>query len=191
MLLLSSILGSFVFGAAAGTAVFLWNPPIAMLPPLLFLIWIVWMDLRTPIADVRELDALADVTVGGAGSLRDLLPPSVGVYRLHSAGRHGSHRPPDFQHWAERLPAQWRVVVLCFNASVRIDENAAHGLRDGIGTLRRKRRRLVVAGITPSQYAAFERFGVFRALSRDDAWSDVDFALARAVSLAAADPSTE
>jgi uncharacterized membrane protein YoaK (UPF0700 family) len=189
VLLLSSILGSFVFGAAAGTAVFLWNPPIAMLPPLLFLIWIVWVDLRTPIADVRELDALADVTVGGAGPLRDLLPPTVGVYRLHSAGQHGSNRPPDFQHWAERLPAQWRVVVLCFNASVRIDENAAHGLRDGIGTLRRKRRRLVVAGITPSQYAAFERFGVFRALSRDDAWSDVDFALARAVSLAAADPS--
>jgi hypothetical protein len=145
------------------------------------------VDLRTPIADVRELDALADVTVGGAGSLRELLPPSVGVYRLHSAGRHASHRPPDFLHWAERLPGRWRIVVLCLSASVRIDENAARGLRDGIGTLRRDGRRLVIAGLTPLHYAAFERFGVFRDIHRDDAWSDVEFALARAVSLAGAE----
>jgi uncharacterized membrane protein YoaK (UPF0700 family) len=191
VLLLLTILGSFVFGAAVGTAVFLWDSPIAMLPPFLFLMWIVWVDLRTPIADVRELDALADVTVGGAGSLRELLPPSVGVYRLHSAGRHASHRPPDFLHWAERLPGRWRIVVLCFSASVRIDENAARGLRDGIGTLRRDGRRLVIAGITPLHYAAFERFGVFRDLQRDDAWSDVEFALARAVSLAGADPFSQ
>ncbi len=184
VLLLVGIFGSFVLGAAVGTAVFHVDSSVALLPPLLFLGWIVWVDLRTPIADVRELDALADVAVAGTGSLRDLLPPSVGVYRLHSVGRHGAHRPPDFQHWAERLPERWRIVVLCLNASVRIDENAAYGLRDGVGALRRKGRRLVVAGISREQYAAFERFGLFRTVSREDVWADVEFALARAVSLA-------
>lgn len=190
VLLLVSIFGSFVLGAAIGTALFHEDAPLVLLPPLLFLGWIIWVDLRTPIADVRELDALADVTVAGAGSLRELLPPSVGVYRLHSIGRHGAHRPPDFQHWVERLPERWRVVVLCFNSSVRVDENAAHGLRDGIGALRHNGRRLVIGGISREHYAAFERFGVFRVLTRDDVWSDVDFALARAVALAASGPAT-
>jgi len=188
VLLLVGIFGSFVLGAAVGTAVFHVDSSVALLPPLLFLGWIVWVDLRTPIADVRELDALADVAVAGTGSLRELLPPSVGVYRLHSVGRHGAHRPPDFQHWAERLPERRRIVVLCFNASVRIDENAAHGLRDGVSALRRKGRRLVVAGVSREQYAAFERFGLFRTVSREDVWADVEFALARAVSLASLEP---
>jgi len=190
VLLLVSIFGSFVLGAAIGTALFHEDAPIVLLPPVLFLGCIIWIDMRKPIADVRELDALADVTVSGAGSLRELLPPGVGVYRLHAVGRHGAHRSPDFQHWVERLPERWRVVVLCFNASVRVDENAAHGLRAAVGALHRNGRRLVVAGITREHYAAFERFGVFRTLTRDDVWSDVDFALARAVALVASGSPT-
>ena len=184
ILLLLSIFGSFVVGAAAGAAAFHWNPAYALYAPILFLLWIVWVDLRTPIADVRELDPLADVAVAGAGSLRELLPPSVGVYRLHSAGRHGAHRPPDFQHWVERLPRTWRVVVLCFNPTVTIDDNSAHGLVESVKVLRKDGRRLVVAGVSQAQYAAFERHGVFRTLAHDDVWPDVEFALARAVSLA-------
>lgn len=187
LLLLASIFGSFVFGAAMGTWLFHVNASLVMLPPLLFLAWIVWVDLRSPIADVRELDALADVAVAGAGSLRDLLPPSVGVYRLHSVGRHGGHRAPDFQHWVERVPERWRIVVLCLNPSVHIDENAAHGLRDAVAMLGRRSRRLVIAGITREHYAAFERLGVFRSIPRDDVWADVEFALARAVALADSD----
>ncbi len=186
VLLLLAIFGSFVFGAAAGAFAYYWNPSVAMVPPLVFLSFIVWMDVRSPIADVRELDALADVS----GPLREMLPPSVGVYRLHSGGRGDSHRSPDFLQWAERLPVTWRVVVLCFNPRVRFGEDAAQGLIAAAEKLERDGRHLVVAGISRSQYSAFERFGVFRTLSRDDAWSDVEFALARAVSLAAAEPSS-
>lgn len=188
ILLLLSIFGSFVLGAAAGAAVYYWDAPVSMLPPIVFLLFMVWVDVRSPIADVRELDALADVSV--SGTLRELLPATVGVYRLHSAGRHGAHRSPDFLHWAERLPARWRVVVLCFNPLVRIDEDAAHGLTTGIEMLRKDGRHLVAAGISRAQYAAFERFGVFRVMSRDDAWSDVEFALARAATLAAAETAS-
>ena len=184
VLLLVSIFASFVFGAAIGAWVFHRNASLVMLPPLAFLTWIVWVDLRSPIADVRELDALADVAVAGAGSLRELLPPSVGVYRVHAVGRHGTHRAPDFQHWIERVPERWRIVVLCFNPSVRIDENSAHGLREAVASLRRRGRQLVIAGITREHYVAFERLGVFRAIARDLVWADVEFALARAVALA-------
>lgn len=185
VLLLLSIFGSFVFGAAIGTAAFHWNPSLAMLVPVVFLGWIVLMDVRSPIADVRELDALADLAVAGTSSLRDWLPPTVGVYRLHAAGRRGGNRAPDFQLWVERLPRRWRIVVLCFHASVLIDEDAAAGLREAAQSLGRDGGRLIVASLTPAQFAAFERFGVFRAIPRDDVWPDVEFALARAVSLAA------
>jgi anti-anti-sigma regulatory factor len=114
----------------------------------------------------------------------------VGVFRLASEGRNGrrggGHRAPDFEHWAETVPANWRIVVLCFHGGVHVDENAVHGLRAGVLRLRREGRSLVLAGVSPSQYAAFEKFGAFRVLSRDDVWSDIEFALARAASLAEA-----
>ena len=75
--LLASIVGSFLFGAAAGAMAFTHLPQFAMLAPVCFLLWITWVDYRKPIADVRELDPLADpdMTQYG-GHLKNLLPPS-------------------------------------------------------------------------------------------------------------------
>lgn len=182
--LLVSIFGSFTFGAGIGAAGFYWDASKAMLVPVAFMLWIVWVDVRSPIADVQELASLESITMEGSGSLRELLPKDVGVFRLTSGDRSGSHRAPDFAQWAETLPAEWRIVVLCFHGEVVVDENAVHGLREAVTRLRRDGRSLVLAGIAPPQYAALEKFGAFRVLSRDDVWSDVEFALARAASLA-------
>jgi anti-anti-sigma regulatory factor len=184
ILLLLSISVSFVLGAAFGALAFHWNPSASMLAPVAFLGWIVWVDLRTPIADVREIDAFDDPSLTAAGIVRELLPPEVALYRLHHAGRHGAHRAPDFHLWTERLPAGKRVLVLSLSPATRIDENAAMDLREGAESLRRAGRRLVVGGVTPAQYAAFERHGVLRTLAREDVFPDLEFALARAVSLA-------
>lgn len=202
LVLLVSIFGSFTFGAAIGAAGFYWDASKAMLLPVAFLLWIVWVDVRSPIADVQELASLDSITMEGCGSLRELLSKDVGVYRLtpggetgeakiaaqRNGGRAGRHRAPDFVQWAESVPTEWRVIVLCFHGDVIMDENAVHGLREAVLRLRRSGRSLVLAGVTPGHYAAFEKFGAFRVLSRDDVWADAEFALARAASLSETSP---
>lgn len=185
ILLLLSVSASFVCGAALGALAFHWDPSVSMLAPVAFLGWIVWVDLRTPIADVREIDPIDDPALAAAGIVRELLPPEIAVFRLHHAGRHGSHRAPDFHLWAERLPASKRVLILALSPATRIDENAAMDLRSGAEALRRSGRRLVVGGITPAQFSAFERYGVLRVLSQENVCPDLEFAMARAMSLVA------
>lgn len=185
LLLLVSIFGSFLFGAAVGTFLFLWSPPLSMLPPVVFLGWILIVDVRSPIADVRELDALSDSGLSAAGLVRDLLPPDVGIFRLHCAGKRRSHQAPDFVVWVERLPTSKRVLVLNLSPLIHLDEDASQNLREGAELLRRSGRRLVIGGVTPPQYQALERHGVLRGISSDDVWPDLEFALARAASLAA------
>ena len=183
LLLLLSIGGSFLFGAFIGAEAFRWNPSAAMTLPVAFLAWIVWIDLRTPIADVRELDALDDPSLNAAGIVRELLPKGIAIYRLHHAGRHGAHRAPDFHLWTERLAAGKRVLVLSLSPATDIDEDAALDLKSGIEFLGSTGRRLVIGGLSRAQYHALERHGVLEALAADDVCPDLEFALARAVSL--------
>src|SRR5690606_5678341 len=97
--LLASIFGSFAFGACIGTLVGSWDHGLAMLPPVLFVLWICYVDRVTPIADVREIDQLADPEFTDAGLVRTLLPPELGIYRLwcHHDGK--QHRSPNFSAW--------------------------------------------------------------------------------------------
>lgn len=55
LLLLASLLGSFVLGGAMGTGAFLWIPRASMLPPILLLGWIILQDLRRPIAELEAV----------------------------------------------------------------------------------------------------------------------------------------
>jgi uncharacterized membrane protein YoaK (UPF0700 family) len=52
LLLLSSILGSFVFGSACGALGFGRAAHWSMLPPVLLLVWILIVDLRAPIGEI-------------------------------------------------------------------------------------------------------------------------------------------
>ena len=72
--LLASIFGSFLFGASIGTAAYLKWGEVAMAFPVLFLCWIILVDWRKPIADVREIDLLGDPELKLLGILKPLLP---------------------------------------------------------------------------------------------------------------------
>src|SRR5262249_5794395 len=97
--LLASIVGSFTFGVLVGTLAFEHLPNEAMLAPVGFLLWMIWVDYRKPIADVRELDLTRDpeMTTQFGDSLKTLLPPELGVYRLTHHRKTVQHHAPDFQ----------------------------------------------------------------------------------------------
>ena len=185
--LLASIFGSFLFGVVAGTLAFAYFPRLAMLAPVAFLLWITYVDYRKPIADVRELDLLRDpeMTAQYGGNIRDMLPPGLGIYRLTHHRKGVPHHAPDFQHWVDRLPEHWRVVILAVSPLTHFDVDAVLDLSAAVQKLRQRRRDLVICGITRQQYKALNAGGLPDQLGEENFATDMDFAIARAMNIAA------
>lgn len=181
--LLASIWGSFLLGCVMGTVVYHRLPNIVLIPPVLFVLWILFMDWWQPIADVREIDLLSDPEFKFAGLVHDLLPPSVGIYRL-SASRHSANtRAPNFEFWVDMLPDRWRVLILVLSPTIAIDENAASNLAQAVQRLHENGRRLILCGITPRQYATLDKAGVVAQLGWENVSSDVELAISRALEI--------
>jgi uncharacterized membrane protein YoaK (UPF0700 family) len=181
--LLGSIVGSFTFGVFAGALAFAHLPRFAMLAPVCFLLWITCVDYRKPIADVRELDLLADPEMSHYGSgVKELLPPGLGIYRL-THHRRVPHHAPDFQLWVDRLPHHWRVVILAVSPLTHFDAEAALDLAAAVRTLRARHRDLVVCGVTRPQFKALHTNGLTALLGLDNFAPDLDLAIARGINL--------
>jgi len=183
LLLLASILGSFLLGATLGTLVFLRWPTIAMAPPVMFLLFIIWMDRRRPIADVRELDLLTDPDFKVDNIVKAMLPADMGFYRFtfHHGADH--RRAPDFQAWAERLPEHWRVVILAVSPLTRFDTNAVMNLEAALKKLHGEGKTLILGGVTPAQVKALDALGVARMMDVSNLCPDLEFAIARGMGL--------
>lgn len=177
LLLLASILGSFALGAGLGTAVFAGAPRVAMVPPVLFLAWIVYQDVVRPIAEIE-----ASELVGGLG---DGLDDRLGVFHLRrDATRQGKvHRMPNLLAWAERLPESVEVVILDLGEVTAIDANSALELRAVLRDARAHRRSLIVAGLTHEQVEALRRAGAGEALDPSQVCPDLELAIARGLTL--------
>lgn len=180
--LLGSIFGSFIFGTVMGVLAYLHLPSIALLPPVLFLLWIILMDWRKPIADVRELDLLSDPELKLHGIMHSLLPPEMGLYRLSHHRADQSHHPPDFHHWAEHIPQRWRVIVLAVSPLTYFNDNSAADLCDVMKRLSDAGRELIVSGITPKQFKILSRAGV-ESVEVENFCPDLEFAIARGITL--------
>ena len=124
VMLLASIIGSFLFGASAGTFVFLHFPGLSLLAPVSFLCWISFIDWRMPIAGVRELDLMGDSELKLLGIMKSLLPPELGIWRVSCRQDHIWHKAPDFAQWAEKIPARWRVIILALSPLTRFEPNS-------------------------------------------------------------------
>ncbi|HEX8916379.1 MAG TPA: DUF1275 family protein [Humisphaera sp.] len=182
LLLLASIVGSFLFGASAGTLAFYRAPSVALAAPVLFLLWICWVDWRKPIADVRELDPTADPDHGGAID-KSMLPDGVGLYRLAHHRRDHAHHAPDFAAWMDRLPKHWRVVILAVSPMTHFDKDSALDLAAAVQRLRSRRRDLILVGVKPVQYKALMRGGLIDVLGPQNVAADLEFAVARAMNV--------
>jgi hypothetical protein len=150
---------------------------------VLFLLWIIFVDWWRPIADVHELDLFSDPELKMFGIVKALLPAELALYRLSHHRADADHRPPNFEHWIDRLPARARVIVLALSPFTRLDSNAILDLHQAIQRLRREHRRLVVAGVKPAQYKLLDAHGVADLLAVEDFCPDLEFAIARGIEL--------
>ena len=177
--LLASIVGSFLFGVVAGTLAWAYLPDYALVAPVAFLLWIIIVDWRKPIADVRELDLLSDPDLAGYADLRALLPPELGIYRLTHHRRDAVHHAPDFQQWVERLPRHWRVVILAVSPLTHFDNEEALDLLAAVQKLRAAHKDLVVCGVNRPQFAVMRDAGLAGVLGVENFCPDLDIAIAR------------
>jgi uncharacterized membrane protein YoaK (UPF0700 family) len=181
--LLATILGSFLFGAIIGMAIFLKVPTIAMIVPISFLVWMIYVDWSAPIADVREIDLFGDHELKFHGIVKSLLPPELGIWRIFCKRNGKWHKPPDFEHWVEIMPPQWRVIILSLSPLTRLDSNAMMSLAAATKKLRDNRRRLILAGVTATHYRAITDSEAGRLIESENLCPDLEFAIARGIDL--------
>lgn len=174
LVLLLSIIGSFAVGAGLGTLIFERFPRPAMIPPVLFLLWLIYQDIRRPIAEI-EPDELE--TVGE--NLH--LPESLAVYRLRKDRRRRgvTQRLPDLLAWADQLPDQARVVILDLGDVHVLDADSAGELRAAVTRLSYQHRTLIISGVTFDQVTQLHRAGGGERLAAQSVCSDLDLAIAR------------
>lgn len=175
--LLLSIFVSFIFGAALAALFYDHARLFAVYPPVLFLLWIIYVDSTRPIAEIES--------VGGPSAGEEALPPELAVFHVRRDTRRKgrTHRLPNLLTWADRLPDAVRVVVLDLDHVAVLDDNAAMELRAAINHLGQSNRKLVLAGVTAEQYTQLERLGVVALLDPLSINADFDLAVARGLSL--------
>lgn len=164
--LYGSIIGSFLFGVVAGTWTYLHLPLIAMLFPIAFLGWIIIMDTRQPIAQLREKDSTPD--------------DPITVYELINPQGGRPHRAPNFQRWALSQTTHKPVVVLVVNPLVHLDTNAALDLHYAAEVIKKSRSRLVIANLTRAQHLRLQQSKLDLLLGKGCLHEDVAGAMAQA-----------
>lgn len=175
VLLLASIICSFALGAGLGTVGFRHLPRLCMFPPVLFLLWIIYQDVRRPIAELEESDLVSEFGLN--------LPESIVVYSLHGKmkGRDGRRmgRMPNLLAWADRLPVHTRVVILDIGHDTLLDANAAMELRALVARLEAMGLKLVLSGIDQTRFEELKRAGAGRRIDVESVSPDLELAIAR------------
>lgn len=161
-----SIVGSFLFGVVVGTWNYLHMPIVAMVFPIVFLGWLIFMDRRQPIAQLREMENASD----NGTTVYELINPQ--------AGR--PHRAPNFQRWASSQTSHKPVVVLVLNPLVHLDTNAALDLHLAAQIIKTSRRKLVIANLTRDQHLRLQQNKLDLLLGKNSLHEDLDGAMAQA-----------
>ncbi len=174
--LLASILGSFAFGAVLGTLCFDYARTVSMVPPVLFLGWIIFKDTSRPIADL-DPDELVARSVGID------LPASVAVFALKCRGSRlgGVHRLPNMHAWIDRLDPAVDAIVIDLSAADDIDLDGATELRSVAERLHRSRRTLVLTGVNAKRFESLRVSGLLKVMPFGSVVGDLDLALAYAL----------
>lgn len=175
---LASIFLSFVLGATLGALLDAWAPRFAMFPPVLFLAWTIYQDTARPIAEIEPSEL---VRLGGLD-----LPIGIAVLHMRpDQRRSGVQRLPGFETWYDRLDASTRVVILDLSDISRLSANSIIELRATAGYLRRHGRRLILAGITPDQWAEFRSVKRGDPFAAHEVCPDLELAIAQGINVLA------
>jgi ABC-type transporter Mla MlaB component len=147
-----------------------------MVPPVVFLAWNIFHDVKRPIAEIEPSDL-----VGNGGMDLD---PRLAVFHIRrDASRQGLvHRMPNLQAWAERLPAKAEVVVLDLEQVNQIDANSVLELRAVLHRMRDQHRHLILAGLSHGQVEQL-RSATGDVLDPRDVCPDLELAIAKGLNL--------
>ncbi|HEX5242658.1 MAG TPA: YoaK family protein [Tepidisphaeraceae bacterium] len=178
-LMLASIVGSFLLGAAIGTIAFAHLHAGAMLFPVLFLIWIVCIDRFQPVGRIVPIDPEHDAELRKL----DLTVRRISLWRITATSRK-PHRAPDILHWAQHTTVPNRAMILAIDAATVLDRNALSDLHHGAAHLRERGADLILADIKPWQFRLLKSAGVCNAIGIANICSDIEYAIARAIDLA-------
>lgn len=176
--LLASIVGSFTLGAGLGELSHEFLERLAMFPAVMFLIWLIYRDVTIPIAEIGPSDVFA-----AEHGLQ--LPAALAIYHVgKEQDRRGrAHRMPNLQAWADRLPAETRVVVLDLGHKSTFDSNSVLELRAVLNLFAQQNRRLVIAGLGSDQFRQIRQVVPTDFLDPSNCCPDLELAIARALTL--------
>ncbi|MDZ4754225.1 MAG: DUF1275 family protein [Phycisphaerae bacterium] len=178
LVLLGSILGSFAVGAGLGAVAFHWVPQGSMFPPVFFLLWLIYADVRQPIAEIESSDLV--LSTSGLG-----LPEALAVFHVkRENGRAGAvHRMPNLVRWVEQLPSTTKVIIFDLAEMPLIPDNAAGELRAALARLRERGQHLLISGINGEGYEQLRKAGAGDVLHPENVCSDLELSIARGVNL--------
>lgn len=177
LVMLASIMVSFATGAGLAGLAYSHAPRWAMLPPVAFLIWIVYRDLSQPIAGIEASNwptIFAELAI----------PDSLAIFHLRKApDRKGrSRRMPNLLEWSATLPSSARVVLLDLEDGSELDSNSAMELRAVIAKLAEQGRSLILAGVEREHFDQMSVVGDVP-LEPENVCSDLELAIARGLAL--------
>jgi uncharacterized membrane protein YoaK (UPF0700 family)/anti-anti-sigma regulatory factor len=170
--LLASILASFAIGAGLGGWALTMTVDFVVVPPVLFLAWIIFVDASQPIADLLPIPPAEDADPG-------LWPPNLAVYRLRCASTRcgAAHRLPNMQTWFEELDPSVDVAVIDLGDASDLESAGAEELCIVADRMHRGGKALVVAGVDDLRHPTLRAAGLKRVMPVDCIAPDLDSAL--------------
>jgi uncharacterized membrane protein YoaK (UPF0700 family) len=174
VLLILVIIG-YLLGAWLGVVAHDQFARAAFIPPVLFLVVLIYQDLKRPVAAIVP----AQILDGEAGLE---LPDDLQVYHLrHDApGQNFLRDMPNFLAWVDSRATKEKVVLLDLGINCPLDNNAALELGRAMIRARQTNRRLILAGIN-AEKARLIRTLHPEANLQGDLCPDLDLALAHAI----------
>lgn len=178
LLLLASILFSFIVGSALGALAYASFPHWSMVPPIALLAWVIVEDVRKPICELAET-MLAETMLAEFGDAG--LPGDICIVKAIPRGGDGATeaRLPNLAEWLAQLDPHKRRVVLDLSAARSFGPLAAIAIDALVAACARSGRQLIVAGLSPSQRRTINSHSRADLLHDGNATADVAAALAR------------
>jgi len=173
LMLLASIILSFIVGSVCGAWIYFELPSLSMLAPILLLLWIIVAHLRTPTCDLEEAP-LAEAMVA----------PRAGIAVFRAVARGGGTLAeahlPDLKPLLERAGASRPTVIVDLSDARVFGALAAGAIHSLLSAAPRSGHRVILAGLDTRERATVN------ALSRAGLLSDANSAptLAGALKLA-------
>ncbi len=187
--LLSGIWVTFLAGAVLGGLAWRWHDGrnLALLLPAGALVLMVLFELAKPRANIDAFDdASRTHTLQAFGVDPTCVPQSVGMYHL-GGKKTGEQRllAPDLGDIVHHIRRAERVTVLVVTSDVDLGPNALAGLSVGLRALRDEGKDLVLCANDAKAHQHLAHTPFIHQLGPANLCSDPEFAIARAVEIAA------